>query len=601
MANAGTAAKHLSFYNIKDSFGITQLVVPGASQSHLREIMRGIPTESSVLIEGEVKHRPSSARRESQSGEIEVEVRNVVLLNPVCEQLPFLPSEEENLPNEDIRLKYRYLDLRRDALTRNMKKRHQITHLTRNYLNDSGRISVPLNGFLEVETPMLIRSSPEGAREFLVPSRIYDPDPHFYALPQSPQQLKQILICSGSVDKYYQIARCFRDEDGRKDRQPEFTQIDMEMAYISWGSRDSSPEDGWRIGGLEIRHVVENLMKQIWKVAMDMDLLNFPVLTYREAIAKYGSDKPDLRIPLQIHSLTGSRPNQSEHIVEFLIIRRDDSGFSEVARSLAISPTDNDIERFVISDDNIRSWYINSEILNVQGPDTFTHLAEFNLVVGDIIWVSTRETRRRSAYSPLGQVRLKLASLAESLGHYVPSSKPHFLWITEFPLFTRDDDDKNLTGRGRWCSTHHPFTAPMADDLELFWNNRIEEVRGQHYDLVLNGVEIGGGSVRIHDRLMQEHTFTKILELSEHERASFDHLLSALSCGAPPHGGIAIEVHENEGLDRLLALLCNAKSIRDVIAFPKNASGMDLLLKSPSPIGGEVLKTYGLKSIRKTI
>ncbi|KAF8524729.1 tRNA synthetases class II-domain-containing protein [Gautieria morchelliformis] len=577
----------LSFYTLKDSSGSTQLVVSGRQSSGILELLRGIQPESSVLVEGEVKHRPLSSRRPVSTGEIEIQVDHALVLNPVTSQLPFIPSDDMNLAGEEIRLKHRYLDLRRDDLSRNLHKRSMVAHLTRNFLHDLG--------FLEVETPILLKSSPEGSREFLVPSRSGGHTPTFYALSQSPQQPKQLLMCSGSVDKYYQIARCFRDEDGRKDRQPEFTQIDLEMAYVSWG-QDGDHGGGWRIGGNEIRTAVEGLLHQIWKDVEGIHLhAGFPVMTYNEAMSRFGSDKPDTRFSLEIQEINSLLPENIKNVLsarqdglDCIIVKKGDWNFYAAASRL--TPSDPSVERVFISANNVTTWASESSIL-VSACGTLEPPPSFDIEPGDIIWISRRKAKLEGSRTALGQARLSIASLAEQLGMYTPPVNPHFLWVTEFPLFTRADDDKEFLAQGRWSSSHHPFTAPMSQDMNAFWDGRITEVRGQHYDLVLNGVEIGGGSVRIHDPGMQNYVFSHILQLKDTERASFNHLLDALKSGAPPHGGIAI------GFDRLMALLCNAPSIRDVIAFPKTSGGVDPLLNSPSGVDDPVLRQYGLQSV----
>jgi len=303
-SKSSKVSKTLSFFPIKDSYGTTQLVVQRNPQEDdpLRALS-DVPVESAVLIQGHVRLRPNGARRAESTGDIEVQVDGFKLLNPADREIPFVPSENQTLVNEDLRARYRYLDLRRSALSHNIRKRGQVAHLIRNALHDQD--------FIEVETPMLLKSSPEGAREFLVPTRVGQSassgdtptEPLFYALPQSPQQPKQLLICSGGIDRYYQIAKCFRDEDGRKDRQPEFTQVDLEMAFVSWGSGDT-PKDNWRIGGVEVREVIESIMGKIWGTVEGTELpYAFPVMTYKEAMTRYGSDKPDTRYDLEITDL----------------------------------------------------------------------------------------------------------------------------------------------------------------------------------------------------------------------------------------------------------------------------------------------------------
>ncbi|KAF8826536.1 hypothetical protein HHX47_DHR5000288 [Lentinula edodes] len=498
--------KLVSFFPLKDSFGTVQLIVNNSEQT--REDLAAlskVPTESSVLVQGQVLLRPPSARRPGPTGEIDVEVEKFIVLNAAASDLPFTPSNIHNLPSEDLRLRYRFLDLRRTMLSDNLQKRSQVAHLVRNTLHDSG--------FVEIETPVLLRSSPEGAREFLVPTRTKDVSdfPAFYALQQSPQQPKQLLIASGTVDKYFQIAKCFRDEDGRKDRQPEFTQIDMEMAYVSWGPMDSigTSSSGsqcsgtWRIGGSEVRDVVETIIKKIWK-----------------KIENFGSDKPDTRFGLEISEITPFvTPTQKalleekDEVLEAIIIRKSqEPGFWHIARKCEIDPL---VESISITGKNAANWLQESntvgiptsaEVTESQCPDINSKLS---ISAGDTVWLARR--------------------------------------------------------------------------------SRVPNVRGQHYDLVLNGVEIGGGSVRVHDASLQEHIFTNVLQLSEQERAPFDQLLHALRCGAPPHGGIAL------GFDRLMSILCKTQSIRDVIAFPKTAGGADLLFKSPALVPPDVLEPYGLQ------
>jgi len=489
-------------------------------------------------------------------------------------------------------------------LSDNLRKRSQVAHTIRNVLFEQD--------FLEVETPILVKSTPEGAREFLVPTRVtrrlegtLTQEPQFYALPQSPQQAKQLLICSGGVDKYFQLARCFRDEDGRKDRQPEFTQIDLEMAFVSWGdppANASSRSDQWRIGGSEVRDVVENIICRVWQEVEDVSLpRRFKVMTYHDAMTRYGSDKPDTRFGLEISDLGQLLPSETRNsmdnlgqTIECLIVRRlEDVSFIK-ADQCCQHQSDAAVERIILTADNESSWLHESRTLgeglrparSAQGPNINETL---RLNVGDTVYLAGRPKAPEGGSTHLGRLRLHLSELAQARGDYIPAETPHFIWITEFPLFTRADREKDFLARGRWSSTHHPFTAPMWEDIDLMYSGRIESVRGQHYDLVLNGVEIGGGSVRVHDAAMQEHIFTQILRLSELEKASFRHLLDALKYGAPPHGGIAL------GFDRLMAILCRTRSIRDVIAFPKTSVGTDLLFKSPAAVDSNILYQYGIQ------
>ncbi|KAJ3762893.1 hypothetical protein EV360DRAFT_92159 [Lentinula raphanica] len=600
--------KLVSFFPLKDSFGTVQLIVNSSDRT--REDLAAlseVPTESSVLVEGRVLLRPPSARRPMSSkgptGEIDVHVDKFILLNPAASDLPFTPSNVHNLPSEDLRLRYRYLDLRRTVLSENLQKRSQVAHLVRNTLHDSG--------FVEIETPVLLRSSPEGAREFLVPTRTKNASdfPAFYALQQSPQQPKQLLIASGAVDKYYQIAKCFRDEDGRKDRQPEFTQIDMEMAFVSWGpnhSIDSSSSGSrcsgkWRIGGSEVRVVVETIIKKIWSNIENVELpSHFPVMTYDEAMCRFGSDKPDTRFGLEITEFTPFTTssqkrvlNENDEVLEAIIIRKSqDPGFWHCARNCKL---DNSVESISITENNAANWLQENATIPISVHPDVTELQtlnvneELSISIGDIVWLTRRSRLLGGGSTLLGRQRLHLLDVALAAGTVSLPETPHFLWVTEFPLFTRSDDDKDFLAKGRYSSSHHPFTAPMWEDIKSLYEGKVDSVRGQHYDLVLNGVEIGGGSVRIHDASLQDYIFTNVLELSTAEKAPFDQLLHALRCGAPPHGGIAL------GFDRLMSILCRSQSIRDVIAFPKTAGGTDLLFKSPAEVSADVLETYGIQ------
>ncbi|KAF6762753.1 aspartyl-tRNA synthetase [Ephemerocybe angulata] len=614
--------KTVSFFPLKDSHGTTQLVVNHADAPEAAAALSSLPPESTVLIQGTVALRPQTARRPGPTGDIDVNVSKVTLLNPATE-MPFLPSSVHNLPNEDLRARYRFLDLRRSILTDNIKKRGQVAFLVRSVLHDQG--------FTEVETPVLLRSSPEGAREFLVPTRQLSAsefdsgsqEPLFYALQQSPQQPKQLLICSGAVDKYYQIARCFRDEDGRKDRQPEFTQIDLEMAFVSWGeSLEADPPQqeglypqGWRIGGTEVRQVIEDLVRKIWRKVEGIELpKHFKVMTYYEAMSRFGSDKPDTRFGLEIINLSdrlsGTVHNASssagdEEVLECIVVRKSfESEFIHASRTLE----QEHAEHITLTKSNLDTWLLKSKTARAVLADPNSSFSDFDLEgdsstpeaiineslrlhPGDHIFLAQRPRLPKGGSTALGKVRLGIFEQAQARGEYTVTEAPHFLWVTEFPLFTRDDSDKDFLAHGRWSSSHHPFTAPMWQDVEPLQRGDIEHVRGQHYDLVLNGVEIGGGSVRIHDADMQDYIFSKVLQLSDAEKAPFNHLLQALRSGAPPHGGIAL------GFDRLMSILCKTQSIRDVIAFPKTSGGTDLMFKSPAAVDAGTLKQYGIGAI----
>ncbi|KAI0771909.1 hypothetical protein BD413DRAFT_623980 [Trametes elegans] len=602
LAPKAQVGKKLAFFSVRDSGGATQLVVDArVCGPDVFAAMRDVPEESTVVVQGTVRKRVSS-------DDAEVAVTSFTLLNPASRNMPFNPFDAENMANEELRLRYRFLDLRRKELATNLKKRSDAVYHIRSTLHDQG--------FTEVETPMLLNSTPEGAREYLVPTRVKQssadtpPQPLFYALSQSPQQPKQLLMASGAVERYFQFARCFRDEDGRKDRQPEFTQVDLEMAWVSWGKHKSDsqkvalPSDDWRIGGHEVRDVVESIIRKVWHKIEGVELEErFRVMTYSEAMGRYGSDKPDLRFGLEIQNITHQLPQPLHsaleakgEILEALIIRPqvEHEPFARVASQVVYGKA---VERIVIDSTVGSSWLSQSravqELLASSNPElSFSELHQsLGLEEGSTIYLSKRLARPEGGWTALGRLRVALSEAAQLKGGLVLDNMSKFLWVTEFPLFTRADDDKEFLAHGRWSSSHHPFTAPMSEDLEKMYAGQIEEVRGQHYDLVLNGVEIGGGSVRVYDAEMQEYIFREILQLDEKEKASFNHLLQALRCGAPPHGGFAF------GFDRLMAILCKANSIRDVIAFPKTAVGTDLLFKSPSSSTAEILAQYALRPL----
>ncbi|SJL01730.1 related to aspartate--tRNA ligase, mitochondrial [Armillaria ostoyae] len=572
--------------------GSVQLIVDNTDA--FSDALSQVPVESVVLVQGSVLLRPSEARRDGPGGDIDIKVHSFLLLNPAT-QLPFVPSGH-NLPNEDYRLRYRYLDLRRPSLADNIKRRANVAHLVRNILHD--------NGFLDVETPLLLRSSPEGAKEYLVPTQVSnDSDPpNFFALAQSPQQPKQLLICSGAVDRYYQIAKCFRDEDGRKDRQPEFTQIDMEMAFVSWGSQGdttASPStDAWRMGGVEVRDIIETIIKKIWHQFKGVTLPDrFKVMTYFDAMNRFGSDKPDTRFGLEAN-ITQALPSgiqavlqENGEIVECIVLRhREEPAFLSVSPKCKTEP----FAEFVpVNAKTIQTWLNRSRVVPqiseaLDASQVAALTEKLGISPGDGLWLARRSRIATGGSTVLGRQRLNLLETAVAQGKFVLPDSHNFLWITEFPLFTPE-----LELDRKWSSTHHPFTAPMWQDVEALFNGGIESVRGQHYDLVLNGVEVGGGSVRVHDADMQEYIFTDILKFSAEEREPFNHLLQALRCGAPPHGGIAL------GFDRLMAILCDSSSIRDVIAFPKTSSGTDMLFESPAPVPESTLQQYGLARFQK--
>jgi len=430
-------SKYLSFFPLRDSYGTTQLVVhtpisdpPDArgQQSNLIAELARIPVDSTVLIHGHVRLRPEKQRRPGPAGDIEVSVKNFTLLNSARRHMPFLPSDTQNMANDDLRSQYRYLDLRRPEMSDNLRKRSKVAHIVRTVLNQQD--------FLEVETPILLKSSPEGAREFLVPTRTTlargsdaakAQEPHFFALSQSPQQPKQLLMCSGAVDRYYQIARCFRDEDGRKDRQPEFTQIDLEMAFVSWG-KSNSEDDRWRIGGHEVRTVVEDLIRTIWAQIEKISLPDrFDVMTYHEAMCRFGSDKPDTRFALEIVDITSSLPpsivtalERSEQTICCLPVRQsDDTAFYPIAREC---PSEDSLDRIEITSENVSSWLVDNPLVREFSPhggewDNGSLYESLQLKPGDIVWVGKQRHRPEGGSTTLGRQRLRLAELARRVGH----------------------------------------------------------------------------------------------------------------------------------------------------------------------------------------
>lgn len=508
--------------------------------------------------------------------------------------------------------------------------------------------------FTEIETPILLRSTPEGAREYLVPTRINQGSsgsgPQFFALQQSPQQPKQLLIASGVTDRYFQIARCFRDEDGRKDRQPEFTQIDLEMGFLSRKSTDTS----WSIGGEEIKDIIEGLIRTIWRSAGRteeadaLDRQDFPVMQYAEAMQRYGSDKPDIRygmglVDLQqaLDVLSDDSEEESWQLkkdVELLCFTPPPGSFSNAEMDQLFRSNDGilaGVERFKVSAGNDnemvkillrKSANLRNIIAEKGGQEEDVSIEKMVACVAQarlkgriatkgikegetsFLFTAQKVLPASAGSTKLGNLRRLLAESLISRGHLSLPKDPHFLWVTEFPLFTLADLDKAELAQGRWSSSHHPFTSPKQEDmgmvrqaltddptplLESEKQRIMHTCKGQHYDLVLNGVEIGGGSVRIHDATFQRLILEKALQLTPDEVNRFSHLLSALSCGAPPHGGIAL------GFDRLMTVLCDTSNIRDVIAFPKSASSRDPLFESPDGVDSEEsLAKYGLQSIK---
>ncbi len=558
------------FVDLRDREGITQVVFNPNDNVSLSNTLHHLKPESVIYVSGGVTSRGDDAvNKRLATGEIEIQVTEFELLN-ASETPPFpIDDEKGDKVNEDLRLSYRYLDLRRPKNLEVLKKRHKTGKVIRDYLDD--------NGFLEVETPMLFKSTPEGAREYLVPSRVNPGD--FYALAQSPQQFKQMLMVAG-VERYYQLARCFRDEDGRADRQPEFTQVDLEMSFID-------REDMYAL--------IEGMMKKIWKDVIDVDIPTpFERMPYEDAMNNFGSDKPDRRIGMELTDL-----NDIFEKSEFKVFKSVIAGGGSVkainAKGLA-DITEGELKYLTDMSVNMGAkglafiraredgtW--KSPIIKFFSEEEKAALTErLNIENGDIVFFMAAEWER--ACSILGKVRLESGELLKKRGRLeIDKSVWDFFWVIEFPLMIFDDEE------GRFVSAHHPFTAPVVEDAHLLAEDP-RKVRGQHYDLVLNGMELGGGSIRIHKSEEQERVFKEILKLPEDViQERFGYMLQAFKYGAPPHGGIAF------GFDRIVGLLTNSASIRDVIAFPKTQKGQCLMSQSPGPATEKQLRDLHVQSI----
>lgn len=548
------------FVDLRDREGITQVVFHPEWPVY-RDAQK-LKDESVIQIFGTVAMRENDTVNPSlKTGEIEVVADNMIIHN-VCETLPFpLDNERADKVNEDLRLQYRYLDLRRPRNLNLLRMRHKAAKALREYLDS--------NGFTEVETPILFKSTPEGAREFLVPSRL-NPG-QFYALNQSPQQYKQMLMVSG-IERYYQMAKCFRDEDLRADRQPEFTQVDIEMSFID-------REDMYSL--------IENMLKKVWKDVLGIDIPTpFKRMPYSEAMNRYGVDKPDTRFEMELTDFTDTF-KQSQFKVFSSVANGGGSIKAINAKGLA-DITQGELKNledvaktlgakglaFIKAENG--AW--KSPILKFLSEAEQAELKQkLNIEDGDIVFFAACEWER--ACSILGRIRLECAKLLQARGKLsIPADQFNFLWVIEFPLMLFDEE------QGRYVSAHHPFTSPVEEDIKYLDSDPLR-VRGQHYDIVLNGVELGGGSIRIHQPQVQEKVFRDVLKIPEDIIESrFGYMLKAFKYGAPPHGGIAL------GFDRLVSILTNRQSIRDIIAFPKTQRGQDLMAQSPCPVTEKQLK-----------
>ena len=549
----------LIFIDLRDRSGIVQIVFNPDFSKEALETAEKIRNEYVLDIRGTVVARnPETYNELIPTGKIEITVDEVTIINE-AKTPPFM-IEDRLDASEDVRLKYRYLDLRRPEIFNTFKLRHDVTKTIRNFLDEEG--------FLDIETPILTKSTQEGARDYLVPSRVHPGE--FFALPQSPQIFKQLLMVGG-VDKYYQIARCFRDEDLRADRQPEFTQIDLEMSFMSQE---------------EIRALAERMMKRVMKDVKGIDIEDsFPIMTYDDAMNRYGSDKPDTRFAMELTDLSEivkdcgfkvfSGAIAAGGVVKSLVMkgqadaysRKDIDALGEYAaiygaKGLAWLKVEDDgmkgpIAKFFSEEEK-------TAIVDASGAE-----------VGDIILFGADSFK--VVADSLGALRLKLG---KDLG-LIAEDTFNFLWIVDWPLLEYDEDAK------RYSAAHHPFTMPVREDVEKLESNP-EDVRAQAYDLVLNGFELGGGSLRIFERDIQEKMFRALGFTDEAAKEQFGFLLDAFEYGTPPHGGIAL------GLDRMVMLLANRSSLRDTIAFPKTASASDVLMKAPSEVSDAQLKELSL-------
>ena len=546
----------LTFIDLRDRYGLTQLSFNMELRPELCEKARELGREFVVQCRGKVVER-SSKNKEMPTGEIEIEAEELTILN--SSEVPPFTIENETDGGEDLRMKYRYLDIRRAPVRNNLMLRHRMSLETRKYLDSQG--------FLEVETPYLIKSTPEGARDFVVPSRMNAGE--FYALPQSPQTFKQLLMVAG-MDKYYQIVKCFRDEDLRADRQPEFTQIDCEMSFVE-------QED--------ILQTFEGLVRHLFTAIHGKDLGAVPRMSYQQAMEKYGNDKPDIRFGMHLHRLDTLAKGKGFKLFDEAdaIFGISVSGGAEMTRKEIDGLTDW-VKRPQIGAGGLIWCRYAADGSLKSSVDKFFDESQLKR------WANTTEAQPGDMIlvmsGPLERTRKAMSELRLHLGNQLGLRKADefaALWVTDFPLLEWDEESK------RYHAMHHPFTSPKPEDISMLSTDP-SNVRANAYDMVLNGNEIGGGSIRIFDRELQEKMFALLGFTPEQAQSQFGFLLNAFRYGAPPHGGIAF------GFDRLVALFGGDETIRDYIAFPKNNSGRDVMIDAPAPIDLEQLKELHLKT-----
>jgi aspartyl-tRNA synthetase len=546
----------LAWIDLRDRYGITQLLFKEEDTAKdLLDKVRSLGREYVITAKGTVIERESK-NPNIPTGDIEIKVTELTVLN--ASKVPPFTIEDETDGGEELRMKYRYLDLRRNPLRKNLELRHRLAIAVRNYLDKQS--------FFEIETPYMIKSTPEGARDFVVPSRMNQGE--FYALPQSPQTFKQLLMVAG-YDRYYQIVKCFRDEDLRADRQPEFTQIDCEMAFVTQA---------------DVLETFEGMTRHLLKDVKGVDVDTFPQMPYSEAMERFGSDKPDIRFGMEFVELNDVAQGKGFNVFDSaeLVVGICAPACGEYSRKQLDALTDFvrkpqiGAKGMVYVKCNADGTYKSSVDKFYSQDDLKAWAEKANASEGDLLLVLSGDAN--TTRKQLNELRLEMGN---TLGLRDPNVfKP--MWVVDFPLLEWDEDSQ------RFHAMHHPFTSPKKEDFELL-NTDPGKVRANAYDLVINGVEIGGGSIRIHDKAVQKRMFTVLGFTDEEAQAQFGFLMNAFEFGAPPHGGIAL------GFDRLAALFGGQDSIRDFIAFPKNNSGRDMMIDSPSSIAGDQLDELGLK------